>query len=85
MSGRLSEWAGHHSVAFTLTRYGGLFDDGTDAASTASTTSLKAMAWVPMRPGEAAACMGEICGQRSPSQNAASCSIPTGFEPALPP
>jgi integrase len=23
-----SEWAGHNSVAFTLTRYGGLFEDG---------------------------------------------------------
>jgi len=28
----VSEWAGHNSVAFTLTRYGGLFDDSTDAA-----------------------------------------------------
>lgn len=28
----VSEWAGHNSVAFTLTRYGGLFEDGTDAA-----------------------------------------------------
>ena len=28
----VSEWAGHHSVAFTLTRYGGLFEDDTDAA-----------------------------------------------------
>src|SRR5215204_1743693 len=28
----VSEWAGHNSIAFTLTRYGGLFDDGTDAA-----------------------------------------------------
>ncbi len=27
----VSEWAGHNSVAFTLTRYGGLFDDGSDA------------------------------------------------------
>jgi len=27
-----SEWAGHNSVAFTLTRYGGLFEDGSDAA-----------------------------------------------------
>ena len=27
-----SEWAGHSSVAFTLTRYGGLFEDGSDAA-----------------------------------------------------
>jgi integrase len=26
------EWAGHHSVAPTLTRYGGLFDDGSSAA-----------------------------------------------------
>ena len=24
----VSEWAGHNSVAFTLTRYGGLFEDG---------------------------------------------------------
>lgn len=28
----VSEWAGHSSVAFTLTRYGGLFEDDTDAA-----------------------------------------------------
>lgn len=28
----VSEWAGHNSVAFTLTRYGGLFDEGTDKA-----------------------------------------------------
>jgi integrase len=28
----VSEWAGHNSVAFTLTRYGGLFEDGADAA-----------------------------------------------------
>ncbi|BAK34870.1 putative integrase [Microlunatus phosphovorus NM-1] len=28
----VSEWAGHSSVAFTLTRYGGLFEDGSDAA-----------------------------------------------------
>jgi hypothetical protein len=28
----VSEWAGHHSVAVTLTRYGGLFEDGSDAA-----------------------------------------------------
>jgi len=26
------EWAGHNSVAFTLTRYGGLFEGGSDAA-----------------------------------------------------
>jgi integrase len=28
----VSEWAGHNSVAFTRTRYGGLFEDGVDAA-----------------------------------------------------
>jgi hypothetical protein len=28
----LSEWAGHSSVAFTVARYGALFDDGSDAA-----------------------------------------------------
>jgi hypothetical protein len=28
----VSEWAGHNSVAFTLTRYGGLFEDGADTA-----------------------------------------------------
>jgi hypothetical protein len=28
----VSEWAGHNSVAFTLTRYGGLFEDGSKAA-----------------------------------------------------
>jgi hypothetical protein len=28
----VSEWAGHSSVAFTLTRYGGLFEDGSKAA-----------------------------------------------------
>jgi nucleoside 2-deoxyribosyltransferase len=27
-----SEWAGHNSVAFMLTRYGGLFEDGSDEA-----------------------------------------------------
>ena len=31
-SREVSEWAGHNSVAFTLTRYGGLFEDGSDAA-----------------------------------------------------
>ena len=28
----VSEWTGHNSVAFTLTRYGGLFEDSADAA-----------------------------------------------------
>ena len=28
----VSEWAGDNSVAFTLTRYGGLFEDGSEAA-----------------------------------------------------
>jgi integrase len=28
----VSEWAGHGSVGFTLTRYGGLFEDSSDAA-----------------------------------------------------
>ena len=28
----VSEWAGHYSVAFTLTRYGGLFEDGSAEA-----------------------------------------------------
>jgi integrase len=28
----VSEWAGHNSVAFTLTRYGGLFEDSADAS-----------------------------------------------------
>jgi hypothetical protein len=28
----VSEWAGHHSVAVTLTRYGGLFEDVSDVA-----------------------------------------------------
>ena len=28
----VSEWAGHSSVAFTLSRYGGLFEDDSDAA-----------------------------------------------------
>jgi integrase len=28
----VSEWAGHNSVAFTLTRYGGLFVDGSTEA-----------------------------------------------------
>jgi hypothetical protein len=27
----VSEWAGQNSVAFTLTRYGGLFEDGSEA------------------------------------------------------
>jgi hypothetical protein len=29
---KVSEWAGHNSVAFTLSRYGGLFEDGSEAA-----------------------------------------------------
>ena len=28
----VSEWAGHNSVAFTLTRYGGLFENGSAEA-----------------------------------------------------
>jgi hypothetical protein len=28
----VSDWAGHNSVAFTLTRYGGLFEDGSETA-----------------------------------------------------
>ena len=28
----VSEWAGHNSVAFTLTRYGGLFEDSSAEA-----------------------------------------------------
>ncbi len=28
----VSDWTGHNSVAFTLTRYGGLFEDSADAA-----------------------------------------------------
>jgi hypothetical protein len=28
----VSEWAGHNSVAFTLTRFGGLFEDGWNQA-----------------------------------------------------
>ncbi len=28
----VSEWAGHNNVAFTQTRYGGLFEDGSDEA-----------------------------------------------------
>ena len=29
---KIAEWAGHNNVAFTLTRYGGLFEDGSDEA-----------------------------------------------------
>jgi hypothetical protein len=28
----VSGWAGHNSVAYTLTRYGGLFEDGSNQA-----------------------------------------------------
>ena len=28
----VSQWAGHNNVAFTLTRHGGLFQDGSDEA-----------------------------------------------------
>ena len=28
----VSEWAGHNNIAFTLTRYGVLFEDGSDEA-----------------------------------------------------
>jgi integrase len=38
----VSEWAGHNSVAFTLTRYGGLVEDGSDAAVDRLDTLLSA-------------------------------------------
>jgi integrase len=42
----VSDWARHNSVAFTLTRYGGLFEDGSDAAI----DRLDALLAVPPRP-----------------------------------
>ncbi len=48
----VSEWAGHNSVAFTLTRYGGLFEDDTDRGRRAarSPTESERRASL-MRPG----------------------------------
>ena len=48
----VSEWAGHHSVAFTLTRYGGLFKDDTDAAVSVSTPAWRRGREALMRPGD---------------------------------
>ncbi len=44
----VSEWAGHNSVAFTLTRYGGLFEDDTDAAVDRLDTLLGRQAHAPL-------------------------------------
>jgi hypothetical protein len=38
----VSEWADHNSVAFTLTRYGSLFEDGSEAAVDRLDTLLEA-------------------------------------------
>ena len=43
----VSEWAGHNSVAFTLTRYGGLFPDGSDDAVDRLDALLGVAACVP--------------------------------------
>lgn len=43
----VSEWAGHNNVAFTLTRYGGLFEDGSDEA----VDRLDALLGTPSAPG----------------------------------
>jgi integrase len=48
----VSEWAGHNSVAFTLTRYGGLFEDNADAAIDRLDALLGASATTANDPGE---------------------------------
>ena len=45
----VSEWAGHNNVAFTLTRYGGLFEDGSDEAVSRLDTLLTGPAEAPER------------------------------------
>jgi integrase len=45
----VSEWAGHNNVAFTLTRYGGLFEDGSDEAVSRLDTLLSGPAGPPER------------------------------------
>jgi hypothetical protein len=45
----VSEWAGHNNVAFTLTRYGGLFEDGSDEAVSRLDALLSGPAEAPER------------------------------------
>jgi integrase len=44
-----SEWAGHNNVAFTRTRYGGLFEDGSDEAVSRLDALLSGPAEAPER------------------------------------
>ena len=45
----VSEWAGHNNVAFTLTRYGRLFEDGSDEAVSRLDPLLSGPAEAPER------------------------------------
>jgi hypothetical protein len=45
----VSEWAGHNNVAFTLTRYGGLFEDASDEAVSRLDALLSGPAEAPER------------------------------------
>lgn len=47
---KVSEWAGHNSVAFTLTRYGGLFEDGSAEAVDRLDALLGGSASAPSAP-----------------------------------
>lgn len=97
----VSEWAGHNSVAFTLTRYGGLFEDGSNQAVDrldALMLGLQAAGpAVKLRPGLSRMCVPDVSPSRvvpppvgrprdiRPGQRAVLLASPTGFEPALPP
>ena len=68
----VSEWAGHNSVAFTLTRYGGLFEDGSDAA----VDRLDALL-APPRSGPPAASAQALRGRTS-SRGTQCCQLTAG-------
>jgi hypothetical protein len=92
----VSEWAGHNSVAFTLTRYGGLFEDGSNEA----VDRLDALLADRPDPHNVRDLLRGLirCPGCVPSANArlrrlvsgrrfawSGVVSPTGFEPALPP
>ena len=87
----VSEWAGHNSVAFTSTRYGGLFDDDSAAAVDRLDALLGGGGRAPMGDeGSAGApwCPCADGGHRGllhTRYRGTALVSPTGFEPALPP
>ena len=73
----VSEWAGHNSVAFTLTRYGGLFEDGSNEA----VDRLGALLADRMDPTTSAICGASRCDSVSPVCPPASTPDPGNWYP----